>query len=62
MYLTIYVGDIIIAYVNLDYVLEMKAKFCSQFDMTDLGALEHFLNVRVTRSREYIQLDQSLYT
>ena len=62
MYLTIYVDDIIIACVNLDYVREMKAKFCSQFDMTDMDALEHFLNVRVTRSRHYIQLDQSVYT
>ena len=41
---------------------EVKAKFCSQFDMTDMGALEHFLNVRVTRSRKYIQLNQSVYT
>ena len=30
--------------------------------MTDMGALEHFLNVCVTRSRSYIQLDQSVYT
>ena len=40
----------------------MKAKFCSQFDMTDMGALEHFLNVYVTRSRKCIQLDQCVYT
>ena len=30
--------------------------------MTDMGVLEHFLNVRVTRSCSYIQLDQSVYT
>ena len=29
-------------FVNLEYVLETKAKFCRQFDMTDMGALEHF--------------------
>ena len=27
-----------------------------------MGALEHFLNVRVTRTRRFIQLDQSVYT
>ena len=32
MYLTIYVNDIIITCVNLEYVLEMKAKFCCKFD------------------------------
>ena len=48
MYLMICVDDTIIAScVNLEYVLEMKTKFCSQFDMTDMGSLEHFLNVRV---------------
>ena len=62
MYLTIFVDDIIIACVYLDYVLDIKAKFCSLFDMTDMGALEHFLNVRVTRSRESIRLNQSVYT
>ena len=30
--------------------------------MTDMGALEHFLNVRVTRSCSHIQIDQSVYT
>ena len=54
MHLMIYVDDIIIARVNLEYVLPMKAKFCSQFDMTDMDALDHFLNVRETRSRECI--------
>ena len=62
MYLTIYVDDIIIACDNLAYVLEVKMMFCKNFDMTDMGALEHFLNVRVTRTRRFIQLDQSVYT
>ena len=37
-------------------------KFCKNFDMTDMGALEHFLNVRVTRTRRFIQLYQSVCT
>ena len=60
-YLTIYVEDIIIACDNLAYVLEVKMMFCRNFDMTAMGALEHFLNVRVTRTRRFIQLDQSVY-
>ena len=44
------------------YVLEVKMMFCNNFDKTDMGALEHFLNVRVTRIRRFIQLDQSVYT
>ena len=53
MYLTLYVDDIIIACDNLAYVLEVKIMFCKNFDMTDMGALEHFLNVRVTRTEVY---------
>ena len=30
--------------------------------MTDMGALKHFLNVRVTWTRRFIQQDQSVYT
>ena len=59
MYLTIKVDDIM-ACANLAYVLEMKMMFCKNFDMTDMGALEHFLNVRMTRTRRCIQLDQSV--
>ena len=62
MLLTIYFDDIIIACANLDYVKEVKEKFCSTFDMSDMGELEHFLNVRVTRDSRSIRLDQSVYT
>ena len=61
MLLTIYVDDIIIACVNLSFVREVKKKFCDRFDMTDMGELEHFLNVRVSRSSECISLDQTVY-
>ena len=36
MLLTIYVDDIIIACEDLNYVGEVKAKFCKKFDMTDI--------------------------
>ena len=61
MLLTIYVDDIIISCANLNYVKEVKAKFCDRFDMTDMGELEHFLNVRVTRMKGALRMDQSVY-
>ena len=57
MYLTIYVDDIIIAFINVDYVREIKTRFCSTCDMSDMGELEHFLNVRVTKTSSFLQLD-----
>ena len=35
--------------------------FSRSFDMSDIDALEQFLNVRVTRTRRFIQLDQFVY-
>ena len=43
MLLTIYVDDIIIACADLNYVKEVKSRFCDHFDMTDMGEMEHFL-------------------
>jgi hypothetical protein len=62
MYLMIYVDDILIASSNLDHIKEIKELFCNKFDMTDMGELEHFLNVRVTRTKDYMQMDQTVYT
>ena len=39
----------------------IKRNFCKKFDMTDAGELEFLLNVRVTRTKRFIQLDQSVY-
>jgi hypothetical protein len=46
----------------MDHVKEVKKQFCTKFDMTDMGELEQFLNVRVTRTRGTLKLDQSVYT
>ena len=40
---------------------EIKLKFCQRFEMTDEGEMEHFLNVRVTRTREFLTMDQTVY-
>ena len=61
MYICIYVDDIIIACSDVGYIKEVKARFCSRFDMTDMGELEHFLNVRVTRTKDCIRMDQTVY-
>ena len=61
LYICIYVDDIIIACSNVTYIEEVKSKFCNRFDMTDMGELEHFLNVRVTRLSNSIRMDQSVY-
>ena len=61
MLLTIYVDDIIIACEDLNYVAEVKAKFCKKFDMTDMGELQHFLNVRVTWEDGAVRMDQTVY-
>ena len=61
MLLSIYVDDILISCANLDYVKEVKELFCTQFEMTDMGELEHFLNVRVTRQSGSLRMDQTVY-
>ena len=59
--LTIYVDDILVLGRDVNIVKDIKAQLCARFDMKDMGEMEHFLNVRVTRTPEYIRLDQSVY-
>ena len=40
---------------------DIKRKFGEKFNMTDMGDLEFFLNVRVTRTKRFILLDPSVY-
>ena len=61
MYLTIYVDDILIVCANKQYIGEMKAKFCSRCDISDMGELDHVLDIRVTRTRKHMHLDQTAY-
>jgi hypothetical protein len=60
--ITIYVDDILVACANIETVRAVKKQFCDKYDMTDLGELEHFLNVRVTRTEKEMVLDQAVYT
>ena len=62
IYLCMYVDDIIIAYSELAFICENRRKLRDRYDMSDMGALEHFLNVHVPRTSSYIQLNQSMYS
>ena len=57
----VYVDDIIIASKDECYIDEIKAAFTARFDMTDCGELKHYLNVRITRTGEYIAMDQTAF-
>lgn len=61
VFLTIYVDDIIIACANLTYLKEIKVMFCAEYDMQDMGEMEHYLNVRVTRTKTSLMQDQTVY-
>ena len=35
--------------------------FCNTFDMTDMGEMNHFLNIKITRTTDYLRMDQTTY-
>jgi Reverse transcriptase (RNA-dependent DNA polymerase) len=59
----VYVDDIIIATNSTELLHHFKTNISKRFNMKDLGALEHFLGVRITRDRhkKRLTLDQTLY-
>ena len=57
----LYVDDIIIASQDFEYLKEIKAQFCSRYEMTDLGECKKYLNVRITRTKESLTMDQTEY-
>lgn len=57
----IYVDDILIASADLSYINTIKESFCNTFDMTDMGEMRHFLNIKITRTTNYLRMDQSVY-
>ena len=59
--LSLYVDDIIIAGSNLDSIQNLKKKFTESFDIKDLGELNHYLGMKITRTYESIKIDQSTY-
>lgn len=63
MLLLLYVDDMAIASTNKQLSANFKAAVKSKFNMTDLGALEHFIGFRITRDRpnRLIYIDQQTY-
>ena len=57
----LYVDDIIMASQDFDYLEEIKALFCSRYEMTDLGECKKYLDVRITRTKEGLAMDQTEY-
>ena len=64
MYLILYVDDILVAGLDLDEVERIKRQFTGHYEMKDLGELNYYLGMKITRSEEsssWINLDQSGY-
>uniref|UniRef100_A0A8R7UMI0 Reverse transcriptase Ty1/copia-type domain-containing protein n=1 Tax=Triticum urartu TaxID=4572 RepID=A0A8R7UMI0_TRIUA len=60
-YLLLYVDDIILTCSSTTFLNSLIASLRSEFSMTDLGALHHFLGITVTRSSAGLFLSQRQY-
>jgi Reverse transcriptase (RNA-dependent DNA polymerase) len=62
LYITIWVDDLLIVGKNPRDIASVKAQLSGEFEMKDLGRLEHFLGMRITRySNGNIAIDQNGY-
>jgi len=62
MYLiSLYVDDILVAGSNREEVENIKRQFTKRYEMKDLGELNYYLGMKVTRTQASIKLDQSGY-
>jgi hypothetical protein len=62
MYLiSLYVDDILVAGSNLEEVENIKRQFTKRYEMKDLGELNYYLGMKITRTQNAIKLDQSGY-
>ena len=61
--LMVYVDDITIMGNDAAHLISVKQELAKRFDLTDLGELDYFLGIRVTRDRKHriLELDQSKY-
>ncbi|KAK1417324.1 hypothetical protein QVD17_26451 [Tagetes erecta] len=60
-YLLLYVDDIVITANDSTLLGQLIKKLSSEFAMTDLGSLHHFLGITVTRDPHSLHLAQSQY-
>ena len=62
MYLiSLYVDDILIAGTDLQEVKRIKQQFTEHFEMKDMGELNYYLGMKITRTSDFIKLDQAGY-
>jgi hypothetical protein len=61
-YLLLYVDDIVLTASSTSLLRHLTEHLHSEFAMTDLGDLHHFLGISVTRSADGLFLSQCQYT
>jgi hypothetical protein len=59
--ISLYVDDILVAGSNLKEVERIKRQFTERYEMKDLGELNFYLGMKITRTDKFIKLDQSGY-
>jgi hypothetical protein len=63
MFIILYVDDITIMGASLDAIKKLKEDLAKRYKITDLGEIESYLGMRITRdrSRKRLEIDQSSY-
>jgi hypothetical protein len=61
LYLLLYVDDIIIAGDDMKKIQDVKLTLSSRFHMKDLGELQSFLGINITRTNDKLYINQALY-
>ena len=59
--ISLYVDDILVAGSDVNEINKIKQEFMNRYEMKDLDELNHYLGMKVTRTEEYIQVDQTQY-
>ena len=60
--ISLYVDDILIAGTKLVELEKIKQEFTMRYEMKDLGELQFYLGMKITRTKECITVDQERYT
>ncbi|KAI3682106.1 hypothetical protein L2E82_50138 [Cichorium intybus] len=60
-YLLLYVDDIVLTASNIEFLKQIINDLSTEFAMTDLGPLHHFLGIKVTRDKNGLFLSQEKY-
>jgi hypothetical protein len=59
--ISLYVDDILVAGSNLKEVERIKRQFTVRYEMKDLGELNFYLGMKISRTDDFIKLDQTGY-